>query len=114
MVSICKIYRKKKNWKIQIQKTLLNIFKIPIPYHDFFAKVSEKTNEDYWYFAEQYFYTPNQPKLEYYQTNDDFYYRWNDVNDNFIMPIDLLIGFSSFLSHILDLIERSFQWYKNH
>ena len=59
---------------------------------DFFAKVSEKTNEDYWYFAEQYFYTPNQPKLEYYQTNDDFYYRWNDVNENFIMPIDLLVN----------------------
>ena len=32
---------------------------------DFFAKVSEKTNEDYWYFAEQYFYTHHQPILEY-------------------------------------------------
>ena len=47
---------------------------------DFFTKVSEKTNENYWYFAEQYFYTPNQPKLEYYQTVN-VYYRWNDVNN---------------------------------
>ena len=36
---------------------------------DFFDKVEEKTNEDYWYFAEQYFYSPNQPELEYYQTD---------------------------------------------
>ena len=40
VVSICKIYKRKKIWKIQIQKMLLNIFKISIPYHDFFAKVS--------------------------------------------------------------------------
>jgi len=59
---------------------------------DFFAKVAEITNQDYWYFAEQYFYTPNQPKLEYYQTDKNFYYRWNNVNDNFIMPLDLLVN----------------------
>ena len=39
---------------------------------DFFNKVNEKTGEDYWYFAEQYFYSPNQPELEYYQTNSQF------------------------------------------
>ena len=59
---------------------------------DFFAKVAEKTNQDYWYFAEQYFYTPNQPKLEYYQTDNSFYYRWNNVNNNFVMPLDLLVN----------------------
>ena len=59
---------------------------------DFFAKVAEKTSQDYWYFAEQYFYTPNQPKLEYYQTDNDFYYRWNNVNKNFTMPLDLLVN----------------------
>ena len=45
-----------------------------------------------WYFAEQYFYTPNQPELEYYQTESKFYYKWNNINDNFIMPIDLLVN----------------------
>ena len=30
---------------------------------DFFNKVEEKTGEDFWYFAEQYFYSPNQPVL---------------------------------------------------
>ena len=59
---------------------------------DFFNKVNEKTGKDYWYFAEQYFYTPNQPEVEYYQTDSDFYYKWNNVNDNFIMPIDLLVN----------------------
>ena len=59
---------------------------------DFFEKVKEKTGTDYSYFSEQYFYTPNQPHLEYYQSNSSFYYRWNNVKDNFIMPIDLLVN----------------------
>ncbi len=62
---------------------------------DFFDKVNEKTGKDYWYFAEQYFYTPNQPKLEYYQTDDKFFYRWANVNDNFRMPIDILVNAKS-------------------
>ena len=52
----------------------------------------KKQMKDYWYFAEQYFYTPNQPKLEYYQTDKNFYYRWNNVNENFLMPLDLLVN----------------------
>ncbi len=59
---------------------------------NFFEKVFEKTGIDYWYFAEQYFYTPNQPELEYYQTQKKFYYKWNNVNENFKMPIDLLVN----------------------
>ncbi len=59
---------------------------------DFFKKVYEKTGKDYWYFAEQYFYSPFQPELEYYQTENSFNYRWNNVNDNFIMPLDLLVN----------------------
>ena len=59
---------------------------------DFFVKVKEKTETDFSYFSEQYFYTPNQPELEYYQSDSSFYYRWNNVNDNFIMPIDLLVN----------------------
>ena len=59
---------------------------------DFFDKVREKTGTDYSYFSEQYFYTPNQPEFEYYQTDSNFYYKWSNVNDNFIMPIDLLIN----------------------
>ena len=58
----------------------------------FFDKVQEKTGIDYSYFSEQYFYSPNQPQLEYYQSDSSFYYRWNNVNDNFIMPIDLLVN----------------------
>ena len=59
---------------------------------DFFNKVSQKTGEDYWYFAEQYFYSAEQPVLEHYQKDNRFYYRWNNINDNFIMPIDLLVN----------------------
>ena len=59
---------------------------------DFFDKVNEKTQVDYWYFAEQYFYTPHQPILEYYQTDSEFFYKWKDVNENFTMPLDLLVN----------------------
>ena len=59
---------------------------------DFFNKVNEKTGQDYWYFAEQYFYSPHQPKLDYYQTDQTYHFRWSNVNDNFIMPIELLIN----------------------
>ncbi len=59
---------------------------------DFFNKVMEKTGIDYWYFAEQYLYSPNQPELDYYQTDNHFFYKWNNVNDNFIMPTSLLIN----------------------
>ena len=59
---------------------------------DFFNKVNEKTGSDYSYFSDQYFYTPNQPQLEYYQTESKFFFKWNNVNDNFIMPISLLVN----------------------
>ena len=63
---------------------------------DFFNKVNEKTGKDYWYFAEQYFYSPNQPELEYYQTENKFYYRWANVGNTFIMPVDLLVNGKEF------------------
>ncbi len=59
---------------------------------DFFNKVNQRTGKDLWYFAEQYFYTPYQPHLEYYQTDSEFFYRWKNVNDNFIMPLGFLIN----------------------
>ena len=59
---------------------------------DFFNKVKEKTNKEYWYFAEQYFYSPQQPHLEYYQTDNAFYFRWKNVNEDFMMPIDFLVN----------------------
>ena len=59
---------------------------------DFFQKVKSKTGVDYSYFAEQYFYSPQQPILEYYQRDNKFFYRWSNVNDNFKMPLDLLVN----------------------
>ena len=59
---------------------------------DFFDKVNKKTDNDYWYFAEQYFYTPHQPELLYYQTDSEFYFKWDNVNDNFEMPIKILLN----------------------
>ena len=58
-------------------------------YQRFFQQSKSKNRQRFMYFAEQYFYTPYQPHLEYYQTDSEFFYRWKDVNDNFIM-----LGFS--------------------
>ena len=72
---------------------------------EIFNKVYEKTGEDYGYFSEQYLYTPNQPKLEHYQTDNNFCARWNNVNDNFSMPLDLLVN-GSVVSFSKKIISR--------
>jgi len=59
---------------------------------DFFDKVHNITGTDLWYFAEQYFYSPHQPELEFYQNDSKFFYRWSNVNDNFQMPLDLMVN----------------------
>ena len=79
-------------WFAILKEFMVENAKGHVSTEDFFNKVKEKTRTDYSYFSEQYFYSPNQPELEYYQTDSSFYYRWNNVNDNFIMPIDLLVN----------------------
>ena len=79
-------------WFAILKEFMIENAKNHVNTEDFFNKVEEKTYTDYSYFSEQYFYSPNQPELEYYQTDSSFYYRWNNVNDNFIMPMDLLVN----------------------
>ena len=79
-------------WFAILKEFMVENAKGHVSTEDFFDKVKEKTGTDYSYFSEQYFYTPNQPELEYYQTDSSFYYKWNNVNDNFIMPMGLLIN----------------------
>jgi aminopeptidase N len=59
---------------------------------DFFDKVYDKTGQDFWYFSQQYFYSHRQPQLQYYQSDSEYFYKWVNVNDNFSMPIDLLVN----------------------
>ena len=33
-----------------------------------------------------------QPHLVFNQTDSEYFYKWENVNDNFTMPIDLLIN----------------------
>ncbi len=79
-------------WFAILKEFMVENAKSHVNTEDFFDKVKEKTGSDYSYFSEQYFYTPNQPELEYYQTDSSFNYRWKNVNDNFIMPLDLLVN----------------------
>ena len=79
-------------WFAILKEFMVENAKSHVNTEDFFKKVKEKTGNNYSYFSEQYFYTPNQPELEYYQTDSNFYYRWNNVNDNFVMPMGLLVN----------------------
>jgi len=79
-------------WFAILKEFMIENAKNHVSTEDFFDKVKEKTGTDFSYFSEQYFYSPNQPELEYYQTDSSFHYRWNNVSDNFIMPMDLLVN----------------------
>ena len=81
-----------KIWFKILEEFMIENAKSFVNTKDFFDKVNDKTGVDYWYFAEQYFYSALQPELEYYQTETEFFYRWKNVNNNFIMPIDLLVN----------------------
>ncbi|MAV56213.1 MAG: hypothetical protein CMI79_01575 [Candidatus Pelagibacter sp.] len=79
-------------WFAILKEFMVENAKSHVSTEDFFIKVQDKTGTDYSYFSDQYFYTPNQPELEYYQTDNSFHYRWNNVNHNFAMPMDLLVN----------------------
>ena len=79
-------------WFAILKEFMVENAKSHVSTEDFFIKVQDKTGIDYSYFSEQYFYSPNQPELEYYQTDTDFFFKWRNVNDNFIMPVDILIN----------------------
>ncbi|MDC1145421.1 M1 family metallopeptidase [Candidatus Marinimicrobia bacterium] len=79
-------------WFSILKEFMIENAKSHVSTEDFFDKVKNKTGVDYSYFSEQYFYTSNQPELEYYQTDSSFHYRWSNVNDNFIMPMGFLVN----------------------
>lgn len=58
---------------------------------DFIQMVNEKTNSDYNWFFKQYLYKRESPVLEYYWDGSKFYYRWNGVDADFRMPVDILL-----------------------
>ena len=58
---------------------------------DFIDMVNEKTNNDYGWFFKQYLYTRKAPMLEYYWDGNKFYYKWDGVDADFKMPVDILL-----------------------
>lgn len=58
---------------------------------DFIQMVNEKTNSEYDWFFKQYLYKRKAPILEYYWDGRNFYYRWDAVDADFKMPIDILL-----------------------
>lgn len=58
---------------------------------DFIQMVNEKTNSDYGWFFKQYLYKREAPILEYYWDGSKFYYRWDGVDADFKMPVDIML-----------------------
>jgi len=59
-------------WFEILKEFMVENAKSHVSTEDFFDKVKDKTGTDYSYFSEQYLYSPNQPQLEYYQTDFSF------------------------------------------
>lgn len=79
-----------------IIKTYYNKFKYSnVVTNDFINIVNEKTNLDYNWFFEQYLYNRYCPQLKFnyyfnYKTSKvDIKYKWNNVNDNFKLPVTM-------------------------
>ncbi len=56
---------------------------------DFIRHAETKTGMDLGYFFKQYFYDHRPPTLEYYQKDDQLYFKWADVHTTFRMPFDI-------------------------
>jgi len=59
---------------------------------DFIQFVNEKTNDNYHYFFDQYLYNRKPPTFEYFVSNDQLTYQWTDVNDDFEMPLIIVVN----------------------
>ncbi len=58
---------------------------------DFIAYANKKCGEDLRWFFDQYLYNRNVPELEYTLADDGIYYRWAKTENNFKLPIDIVI-----------------------
>ena len=58
---------------------------------DFIDVVNEKTNDEYAWFFKQYLYKREAPILEYYWDGQKFYYRWDKVDADFKMPVEIML-----------------------
>jgi aminopeptidase N len=62
---------------------------------DFKNWVESKTDQNYQYFVDQYFYDYRTPTLEYYQKDDQLYFKWTNVIPTFRMPFDIELNGTS-------------------
>ncbi|MBC8345575.1 MAG: M1 family metallopeptidase [Candidatus Marinimicrobia bacterium] len=76
-------------WWDLLKSFAVNNAKSHVNTDDFIQHVENKTETDLGYFFQQYFYDHQLPTLEYFQKDDQLYYQWTNVADDFKMPIDL-------------------------
>lgn len=58
----------------------------------FIELVNKKTGKDYNWFFKQYLFKREAPFLEFYWTNDKFYFRWKNTDDDFVLPIKIKVS----------------------
>ncbi len=79
-------------WWDLLKTFAVNNAKSNVNTKDFQNHAENKTGADLDYFFRQYFYDHRLPTLEYYQKDGKLYYRWADVVDGFVMPMDVDIN----------------------
>ena len=79
-------------WRDIIKSFAVQHAKSHVKTADFQKHVEKKTDQNFAYFFDQYFFDHRPPKFEYYQDGDSLYYQWADVIPDFEMPLDISIN----------------------
>jgi aminopeptidase N len=79
---ILKTYRLENNCKQVLSETFMEL-------------VSKKTGQNYNWFFKQYLFKRESPVFEFYWGSSGFYYRWTHVDDDFVMPIEIITSAGS-------------------
>jgi aminopeptidase N len=79
-------------WWDLLKSFAVNNAKSNVNTDDFIAHAENKTGADLGYFFQQYLYDHRPPTFEYNQKDGKLLYKWSNVIDEFIMPIDLDIN----------------------
>ena len=65
----------------------------------FIDLVNKKTGRDYNWFFKQYLFRREAPVLEYAWNNNNLYFRWLNVDDDFAMPVKIRVSDKTIIIH---------------
>ncbi len=76
---IIKTFRVENNEKEILSETFVDL-------------VNKKTGKDYTWFFKQYLFKREAPFLEFCWTDNNLYFKWTQVNDDFVLPVKIKVN----------------------